>query len=277
MLLLVVGFLTPVTSGSASPEVPVMTLHQADGSAFQAHPWIHDGREGWETISGYTILRDPESFEWRYARITAQGVLEPTSRHVDAADTLVPQVAKHLRPGQRPAVPKSVAAQPQPEVAKPGPGQRPAVLKPVAAPSQPEVAKTKHLRSGQRPVSSKPTTEHTHPERRPIHQQIAPSPRRSFSHTVTQTRNPTSSAHFPATVPPPISAAPRLAAPQAIITIRSTLPERPAADQPCACQPMQTNTPRGVIYHPTGEPRVVEGQPMIEFVSGSRPIQFIDP
>ena len=55
----------PAHAVPASPDVK--TLTQPDGSTFQARLWGDEWNNGWETLSGYTIVKDKQTANWTYA------------------------------------------------------------------------------------------------------------------------------------------------------------------------------------------------------------------
>ena len=78
------------TAGSVHAHHPldgeIMRLEQPDGARFQARVW----GDGWyarlETLAGYTIVREPESRRWCYARLGADGqTFESTGVRADGA------------------------------------------------------------------------------------------------------------------------------------------------------------------------------------------------
>jgi M6 family metalloprotease-like protein len=61
-----------VTNVSAAPAAPiVLSLTQPDGTQFEAVPWGDEWLNGMETIEDYTIIQDPVSDYWVYARASS--------------------------------------------------------------------------------------------------------------------------------------------------------------------------------------------------------------
>lgn len=81
-------------AGTASPNVHV--LRQPDGSAFQARQWGDECLHGWETVDGYTVIRDTQSGVWYYAETDAEGRLQASAWRVGAAQPL--GLPRQLRP-----------------------------------------------------------------------------------------------------------------------------------------------------------------------------------
>ena len=44
-------------------------LEQPDGTTFSAKLWGDETGHGWETLDGYTIVNDPATRAWHYARL----------------------------------------------------------------------------------------------------------------------------------------------------------------------------------------------------------------
>jgi len=85
-------------NAGAVPAAPgVRLLTQADGSTIQARQWGDERVHGWETVSGFAIVRDSISGNWVYASVATDGSLVATSRVVgrQAPPTTA---SKHLRP-----------------------------------------------------------------------------------------------------------------------------------------------------------------------------------
>ncbi len=67
----------PAASVTAVPAAPdEFILVQPDGTSFTALQWGDEWNNGVETISGYSILQQPDSW-WVYARLTTGGLLGP--------------------------------------------------------------------------------------------------------------------------------------------------------------------------------------------------------
>ncbi len=83
--------------GNAVPAAPIMhTLKQPDGTTFRARQWGDENSHGWETLEGYTIVKDKNTGRWVYATKDQKGRLVPTSRVV--GKHAPPSVQKHIRP-----------------------------------------------------------------------------------------------------------------------------------------------------------------------------------
>ncbi len=74
------------------------TLNQPDGSQFKARQWGDEWNPGWETLDGYSIVRDACSGSWRFATTQAEGKLVATDVLVGSNKLPPPNTPKHLRP-----------------------------------------------------------------------------------------------------------------------------------------------------------------------------------
>ncbi|HVN33176.1 MAG TPA: M6 family metalloprotease domain-containing protein, partial [Thermoanaerobaculaceae bacterium] len=84
--------------GLAVPAAPDLhTLHQPDGSSFEARRWGDEWLHGWETADGYTIVLAPGSQTWTYAERKPEGALV-ASASVVGRDAPPQGVGRHLRP-----------------------------------------------------------------------------------------------------------------------------------------------------------------------------------
>lgn len=94
-----------------APAVPAnpapLWLQQPDGSRFKARRWGDERQHGFETDSGFTILQDPATQVWTYARQRCDGQLAPSADPVTTDETAVPTPAlkPHLRPSSAPPTP----------------------------------------------------------------------------------------------------------------------------------------------------------------------------
>ena len=94
-----------------APAVPAnptpLWLQQPDGSRFKARRWGDERQHGFETDSGFTILQDPDTQVWTYARQRCDGQLAPSTDPVIADETAVsaPPLKPHLRPSSAPPTP----------------------------------------------------------------------------------------------------------------------------------------------------------------------------
>lgn len=77
----------------------IQQLEQPDGTAFAARLWGDETRHGWETTDGYTVIKDPATKFWHYARMD-----QKTNKLAAAGivgTTLPPAKSqKHQRPNQ---------------------------------------------------------------------------------------------------------------------------------------------------------------------------------
>ncbi len=84
------------STAGAAPAAPIeVTLKQPGGKTFPAQPFGDEWNNGFETPSGFTIVRDPESRTWEYAVKGPRGGLEPSGKTVGV--DVPPTVKKHLR------------------------------------------------------------------------------------------------------------------------------------------------------------------------------------
>jgi M6 family metalloprotease-like protein len=94
-----------ISAAHAAPAAPIeITLEQPGGKTFRAQPFGDEWNNGFETLGGYTVVRDRESGTWEYAIEGPQGTLEPSGKAVglDAP----PTAPKHLR-SEAPSVPQA--------------------------------------------------------------------------------------------------------------------------------------------------------------------------
>ena len=92
---------------SAVPVDPAqrIRLEQPDGTSFTAKPFGDERYHGFETIGGFTVVRDPQSGFWEYADSGAAGRLEASGRRPGGG---APSgIAGHLR--DRPAAERAAA------------------------------------------------------------------------------------------------------------------------------------------------------------------------
>jgi len=83
----------------AVPAAPIQhTLSQPDGVQFKARQWGDEWNHGWETLGGYSIVRDASSKSWRFATIQAEGKLIATDVRVGSNKQPPSNIPKHLRP-----------------------------------------------------------------------------------------------------------------------------------------------------------------------------------
>jgi M6 family metalloprotease-like protein len=95
---------SPVTGVLAAPAAPIdQTLTQPDGTTFTARQWGDEWQNGFETISGYTILQESDGW-WVYATVAQDGALSAAMQEeagrlvvgIDSPDGL----PLHIRPSQ---------------------------------------------------------------------------------------------------------------------------------------------------------------------------------
>ena len=98
-LLLTACALAMLAWGSPAGAMPaserVFTLKQPDGGGFAARQYGDEWNHGYETKSGYTVVRAPETREWVYA-VEDAGDLEPSDR-VAGEEAPPAEADKHLR------------------------------------------------------------------------------------------------------------------------------------------------------------------------------------
>jgi hypothetical protein len=109
------------STADAAPAAPIeITLEQPGGETFPAQPFRDEWNNGFETLGGFTIVRDRESGTWEYAIEGPQGTLEPSGKAVglDAPPhrTEAPALGSPIRPASSRAsssVGESCLGQPQ--------------------------------------------------------------------------------------------------------------------------------------------------------------------
>lgn len=77
----------------------IQQLEQPDGTAFEARLWGDETGHGWETLNGYTVIKDPATKFWHYAR------MDQTTKTLAAAGIVgatrpTANLHKHQRPNQ---------------------------------------------------------------------------------------------------------------------------------------------------------------------------------
>ncbi len=72
-------------------------LQQPDGTTFTAKLWGDERAHGWETIDGYTIVKDPVTKYWHYVQTDATTTKMVAGAIVGAADATA-DLEKHQRP-----------------------------------------------------------------------------------------------------------------------------------------------------------------------------------
>ena len=77
--------------------VPIM-LTQPDGTSFEAMLWGDEWLSGAETADGYTVLQDPSTGYWEYARRSSGGDLAPSGFRPGAHDPAGEGIQIRLRP-----------------------------------------------------------------------------------------------------------------------------------------------------------------------------------
>ena len=83
-------------------------LVQPDGAKFLARQWGDEWAHGWETVDGYTIVKDEMSGYWCFARKIGDGRLVSSSIRADMPQLLPENFPRRLRPG-REATPREWA------------------------------------------------------------------------------------------------------------------------------------------------------------------------
>jgi M6 family metalloprotease-like protein/uncharacterized repeat protein (TIGR01451 family) len=85
-----------VPSAQASPAYPVVkTFEQPDGEKLMLRLWGDEFAHGWQTLDGYTVIKNPETGYWEYAIQDRNGELAPSGIVVGEG---VPPISKGLRP-----------------------------------------------------------------------------------------------------------------------------------------------------------------------------------
>lgn len=68
--------------GQRAPAIPTdHEFQQPDGTRFSARLWGDERAHGWETLNGYTIVKDPKTNYWCYAQMdpTTKGLIPGTT------------------------------------------------------------------------------------------------------------------------------------------------------------------------------------------------------
>ena len=86
-------------SAYGAPALPeAFVLHQPDGTTFSARQWGDESNHGWETIEGYTIVKNSETKFWSFARLdTVSNQLIP-DKAVGGQTVKGAGPAKYIRP-----------------------------------------------------------------------------------------------------------------------------------------------------------------------------------
>lgn len=89
--------LATAATASASPAAPntIHSFKQPDGSVLKLRLWGDEFVHGWETLDGYSVLRDQRDQFWKYAARNRRGVLVLTRR---VAGVDAKPLRLHLRP-----------------------------------------------------------------------------------------------------------------------------------------------------------------------------------
>jgi len=82
------------SAGPAAPGV-VETVFQPDGTPIRIALWGDEFANGWETVGGYTVLKNPADLYWTHAMLDANGGLKPSAQRVGRD---APTGPAHLRP-----------------------------------------------------------------------------------------------------------------------------------------------------------------------------------
>lgn len=98
----------------AVPACPIpITLTQPDGTSFGATLWGDEWSGGVETVDGYTVLQDPITGYWEYARRSAGGDLEQSGLRPGVHDPAGEGIQVRLRPsldaGAQPKCPYDIS------------------------------------------------------------------------------------------------------------------------------------------------------------------------
>ena len=104
----------PAGATGADPNV-VTTLRQPDGSVLRVKIWGDEYYHGYETLDGYTVVRDEKDKTWKYAERGAKGRLKPSKETANRGKR--PQ-QKKLRP-TREAINSARAAEGAPALGAP--------------------------------------------------------------------------------------------------------------------------------------------------------------
>ena len=84
------------------------TLTQPDGTIFEARQWGDEWGHGWETVAGYTIIKNPSTSTWVYAILADDGTVAPTSSIV-GKESAPANTPLHVRPiAKRKAIDKTI-------------------------------------------------------------------------------------------------------------------------------------------------------------------------
>ena len=132
-----------ISAAHAAPAPPIeITLEQPGGETFPAQPFGDEWNNGYETPSGYTIVRDPESGTWEYATEGPQGSLEPSGKAVGLEAR--PNVPKHLRSDEPydPQAPEQAPTVEAPALANPNSGTQSSLVILVQFPDQASLGST---------------------------------------------------------------------------------------------------------------------------------------
>ncbi|WP_027717795.1 hypothetical protein [Desulfovirgula thermocuniculi] len=97
-VLLVLALARPACGVPAYPGA--VELVQPDGAKFLARQWGDERAHGWETVDGYTIVKDEMSDYWYFARKAGDGRLVSSGIRADMPQLLSENYPKHLRPGR---------------------------------------------------------------------------------------------------------------------------------------------------------------------------------
>ncbi len=99
LVAVLVALLCPLPAGAVPADPTPRSLAQPDGSTLAARQWGDEWLHGWETLDGFTVVRDA-SGTWRFAARATDGALIATDR--TAGRDLPPEgVGPRLRPSGR--------------------------------------------------------------------------------------------------------------------------------------------------------------------------------
>ena len=85
------------TAWSVSAAPRDHTLTQPDGSMFKARQWGDEWSHGWETTTGYTIIRNRKTLTWVYGVLSDDGTIAPTTNIVGKESVRL-NTPLHVRP-----------------------------------------------------------------------------------------------------------------------------------------------------------------------------------
>ena len=97
--LVAIAMLLMSAKALAVPACPIpITLTQPDGMSFEATLWGDEWSSGVETVDGYTVIQDPITGYWEYARRSAGGDLAQSGLRPGVHDPAGEGIQVGLRP-----------------------------------------------------------------------------------------------------------------------------------------------------------------------------------